>query len=201
MSTRSTLTQPPDLSAFIREVSLISRRAQDDPAALPTLVAEQLQALIAAGFALAEDHLVPNRARYGQRVLHIDPEGFFSVVGLAWLPGQRTPIHDHVAWCVSGVIRGVEEERRYRLMRDGKGDHLVRSGTRWMTRGEVGVLTPPDEDIHRVVNSGTELAVSLHVYGADIGVLGSSINRTFELPVVDTPSSDAEPVAWRTVLS
>ena len=41
----------------------------------------------------------------------------------------------------------------------------------------------PPGDIHRVRNGGTESTISLHVYGADIARLGSSVRRVYELPV------------------
>jgi hypothetical protein len=34
-----------------------------------------------------------------------------------------------------------------------------------------------------VRNRGTGIAISLHVYGADIARLGSSVRRTYDLPV------------------
>jgi predicted metal-dependent enzyme (double-stranded beta helix superfamily) len=42
----------------------------------------------------------------------------------------------------------------------------------------------PPGDIHRVRNIGDDTAISLHVYGADITRLGSSIRRTYDLPVM-----------------
>jgi hypothetical protein len=46
-----------------------------------------------------------------------------------------------------------------------------------------------------VRNIGRGLAISLHVYGTDIGVRGTSINHRFDEPVVtDRPG---ERVAWR----
>jgi predicted metal-dependent enzyme (double-stranded beta helix superfamily) len=44
-------------------------------------------------------------------------------------------------------------------------------------------FTPPG-DIHRVRNSGDVPAVSLHVYGADLSRLGSSVRRVYGLPVL-----------------
>jgi predicted metal-dependent enzyme (double-stranded beta helix superfamily) len=41
----------------------------------------------------------------------------------------------------------------------------------------------PPGDIHRVRNSGTGIAVSMHIYGADLSRLGSSIRRVYDLPV------------------
>jgi hypothetical protein len=44
---------------------------------------------------------------------------------------------------------------------------------------DVDGLLPPG-DIHRVTNTGTGLAVSLHVYGADLSLVGSSIRRRYD---------------------
>src|SRR4030088_2205646 len=50
--------------------------------------------------------------------LHTEPDGAFSVCAVVWRPGQQTPIHDHVAWCVVGVLQGAEDEELFAL-RDG----------------------------------------------------------------------------------
>lgn len=133
---------------------------------------------------------------YQQHVVHVHPEGRYSLVALAWLPGQSTPIHDHRCWCVVGVLEGDEQEERFRLHANGEGTWLERQGVRRYHLGQTCRLVPPDEDIHRVTNVGDAAAVSLHVYGADIRACGSSINRTFDLPVRDTSSGDTV-VAWR----
>ena len=36
-------------------------------------------------------------------VLHVEPDGAFSVLGLVWRPGQTTRIHDDITWCVVEV--------------------------------------------------------------------------------------------------
>ena len=43
-------------------------------------------------------------------LLYSEPGGTFSIVALVWRPGQVTPIHDHVTWCVFGVVQGEERE-------------------------------------------------------------------------------------------
>ncbi len=60
------------------------------------------------------------------------------------------------------------------------------------------MLVPPDEDIHVVENCGSELAISVHVYGDDIGLHGTSVNRVFpeELARADVPSTGFG-VSWR----
>lgn len=59
------------------------------------------------------------------------------------------------------MIQGAETETLY----DIDGDHLVELGQR--QRRSVSAVAPPD-DIHRVTNSGDDVAITLHVYGADL---------------------------------
>jgi predicted metal-dependent enzyme (double-stranded beta helix superfamily) len=99
---------------------------------------------------------------------------------MVWRPAQVTPIHDHVTWCVFGVLQGIEYEELYTLSADG--GYLQEVGRSQGLPGEVSGFAPPG-DIHRVRNSGDSVAISLHVYGADITRLGSSVRRIYELPV------------------
>src|SRR3954453_4076872 len=57
---------------------------------------------------LRPDHCVGDPAEYRQHLLHVADHGAFSLVALVWLPGQATPIHDHLSWCVVGVHEGAE---------------------------------------------------------------------------------------------
>ena len=118
----------------------------------------------------------PDPRQYRQHILHIDPCGRFSVVALVWLPGQETPIHDHVAWCASCVIEGAEYEQRFERAAPSE---LLPTECRINEAGAVSVL-PPGHDIHQVRCTGGARAVSLHVYGADISRLGSSIHITYD---------------------
>lgn len=119
-------------------------------------------------------------AGYRCHLLHAEPDGSFSVVALVWRPGQGTPIHDHVTWCVFGVIQGAEHEERYTLRDDG---WLEQAGTTVNVTGDVTGLAPPG-DIHRVCNVGPQTAISLHIYGTDISRLDSSVRRIYDLPVL-----------------
>ena len=148
---------------------------------------------------LDAQHCEPADDRYRQHIVHVHPAGRYSIVALVWKPGQATPIHDHRCWCVVGVWRGLERETTYDLHDDTGSHYLQRRRSVDAAPGEVSALVPPDEDIHRVENGGTSLAISIHVYGADISVLGSSINREFAPELVRTqPRSRATaPVSWR----
>jgi predicted metal-dependent enzyme (double-stranded beta helix superfamily) len=139
-------------------------------------IARRLQPLLAQDGWLAPEHRAPGADRYRQHLLYVSPCRRLSVVALVWLPGQRTPIHDHVAWCVVGVYRGLERETRYRLV-DGA---LERTTTIEAGPGHVEVLLPPAENIHSVQAGGDELTISIHVYGADIERLGSSVYRIYD---------------------
>lgn len=121
----------------------------------------------------AEDH-------YRQHLLHVDPARRFSVVALVWLPGHETPIHDHVAWCVAGVLTGREREHRYdRLSAPGEQGLLRTGATVFNDVGEVSVLTS-GPDIHQVTCASADKTISIHVYGADITNRGTSIQLTYD---------------------
>lgn len=129
---------------------------------------------------LQEHQCAGDSEYYTQHVLHVEPDGSFSVVALVWLPGQATPVHDHVSWCTVGVYQGQETETLYRVDGTGSSARLVMRDMGVNQQGSVTGIAPPG-DIHAVSNSGGDRAISLHVYGADIGKLGSSIRRTYDL--------------------
>jgi 3-mercaptopropionate dioxygenase len=165
-------------------------RAADADVTDPHAVARHLHRLIAADGWLAPADRAPGRDTYRQHLLHVSRCRRLSVVALVWLPGQTTPIHDHVSWCVVGVHRGVEREERYELVETATGPALSPAGSVLAPRGHVETLIPPDGDIHAVTAAGRETAISIHVYGADIELLGSSIHRRFdELPVLRTAAA------------
>jgi 3-mercaptopropionate dioxygenase len=159
-------------AAFLRD----AEARIDDPHA----IGDRLTALLAHDGWLPPEHQVPGIDTYRQHLLYVSPTRRMSVVALVWLPGQHTAIHDHVSWCVVGVYRGLEREIRYRLVEDGGRQHLLPVGSVVARPGHVEALVPPAEDIHSVTAAGDEMAVSIHVYGADIELLGSSIHRRFD---------------------
>lgn len=118
---------------------------------------------------------------YQSHLLYAEPDGTFSVSAMVWLPGQQTPVHDHVAWCVTAVLQGREHEEIFAL--DNGGQALRRTARNVNPPGSVSAFAPPG-DIHRVRNTGSTVAISMHVYGADISRLGNSIRREYALPVL-----------------
>jgi predicted metal-dependent enzyme (double-stranded beta helix superfamily) len=119
-------------------------------------------------------------AGYQTHLVHAEPDGTFSIAVMVWRPGQVTAVHDHVSWCVTGVLRGTEHEEIFAF--DAAGGLLTEIGRRQNPAGAVAGFAPPG-DIHRVRNAGDGVAVSMHIYGADLSRLGSSIRRVYTLPI------------------
>ncbi len=155
-------------------------RLRADWAETASLVADQLRLHLPGPQILTAEQRYGDPLGYRCHLLHAEPDGSFSVVGMVWRPGQATPIHDHVAWCVFGVLQGSEFEQRYLLHDDG---WLEEAGTAVNVVGDADGLAPPG-DIHLVRNNGAEVAISLHIYGTDISRLGGSVRRVYDLPVV-----------------
>jgi predicted metal-dependent enzyme (double-stranded beta helix superfamily) len=160
------------LTSFVSD----AERLLDDPHA----IGARLGALLAHDGWLAPEHRVPDRDHYRQHLLHVSPSRRMSIVALVWLPGQRTAIHDHVSWCVVGVYEGLERETRYRAVESGAERCLEPTGSIDAHPGHVEVIVPSVEDIHAVTAVGEGPTISIHVYGADIERLGSSIYRRFD---------------------
>jgi 3-mercaptopropionate dioxygenase len=155
-------------------------RQGGDWAGTARLVAGQLRLHLPGADILTGAQRRGDPAGYRSHLLHAEPDGSFSIVAMVWLPGQVTPVHDHVAWCVFGVLQGGEYEELFALADDGR--RLVPAGSAQNATGEVSGFAPPG-DIHRVRNTGAGVTISLHVYGADISRLGSSVRREYHLPI------------------
>jgi 3-mercaptopropionate dioxygenase len=143
-------------------------------------VARELERHLPSPGILTAEQRFGDPVGYRSHVLHGEPDGSFSIVALVWRPGQGTRIHDHVTWCVFGVIQGVEHEELFTL--DEGGECLVLAGANSNRTGDVSGFAPPG-DIHRVRNTGDQTAISIHVYGTDVSRIGSSARRYYDLPI------------------
>ena len=136
------------------------------------LVADQLRRHLPTPDMLTAAQRLGSPDAYRAHNLYVEPDGSFSIVALVWRPGQITRIHDHVTWCVLGVIQGVEHEELF----DADLNPVGRSSNHV---GDVSGFAPPG-DIHRVHNTGTETAISIHIYGTDVTRIGSSARRYYD---------------------
>jgi 3-mercaptopropionate dioxygenase len=145
---------------------------QADWAATAQLVAEQLRAHLPTPNVLTAEQRLGSPDDYVGHNLYVEPDGSFSIVALVWRPGQITRIHDHVTWCVLGVIQGTEHEELFDA-------DLNLLGSRDNQVGDVDGFAPPG-DIHRVRNNTGTTAISIHIYGTDITRLGSTARRYYD---------------------
>ena len=176
-----TTSMVPALATMTEEIRAIVSQGMSE-AETGGGVADVVSRYVGQATLLHPEHRIGDPERYKQHILHVEPDGSFSIVSLVWLPGQSTPIHDHVSWCVVGVHEGEEAEERFAVVENNGESHLTLVGTGTNPEGLVVWLSPPG-DIHRVTNTGAGTTISIHVYGADISVLGTSIRREYELPV------------------
>ncbi|HEV7933238.1 MAG TPA: cysteine dioxygenase family protein [Actinomadura sp.] len=173
----STVTRP-QLTSLVSAVrAVVDRHADWERTA--SLVTEVLRRELPGPDVLTTREQAGDPMTYQSHLLHVEPDGAFSVVAVVWRTGQVTPVHDHVTWCVAGVLRGVEQEE---LFSCPTGDHLVRVGDNANLAGSVTGFAPPG-DIHRVRNPDDGTTISLHIYGTDIGRIGSSVRREYVLPI------------------
>lgn len=119
---------------------------------------------------LAPEHRRTDADHYARNAIHLSDDGAFSLFALAWLPGQRTPVHDHGTWGVVGIVDGMLEERAFIRTDDradlDRGINLMRGGAVLLPPGAVTSFVPNPDHIHLTGNgSGTETCLSLHLYG------------------------------------
>lgn len=166
-------TEAPPRPGLARLVNRIGSRARlrAEPHLIARDVAEILTETAPGPELLTEAERAGDPEHYTRHTLHT--EAAFSVSAVVWRPGQITEIHDHLVWCSFMVIQGAETETLY----DIEGDRLVEVGERHRPTGSVSGAAPPD-DIHRVRNTGENVAITLHVYGADLST-GTSVRRVY----------------------
>jgi 3-mercaptopropionate dioxygenase len=145
---------------------------QNDERLTAQLVADQLRRHLPGPDILTTAQRLGDPDRYRAHILHVEPDGSFSIIALVWRPGQVTRIHDHISWCVFGVVQGVEHEELF-------DQQLRQLGVTDNYPGDVSGFAPPG-DIHRVRNISDITAISIHVYGADLSRVSSSVRRYYD---------------------
>jgi len=152
------------LRGFVQDMTRAVERHGADEARMLDEGETLLRGLVLHDDWLPEAFSAPSPESYRQYLLYCDPLERFSVVSFVWMPGHRTPIHDHTVWGLVGVMRGEELCEEYSAAIQKTGSHLSKPG-------DVDRVSPRIGDIHVVSNPGVEIAVSVHVYGANIGAV------------------------------
>jgi len=153
------------LRDFVQAMTgLVERHGGDEPHLLDA-AAKLLRDLVSHDDWLPDEFAAPAPDSYRQYLLYCDPQERFSVVSFVWMPGHRTPIHDHTVWGLVGVMRGEERCEEYSAALEKTHSHVSQAG-------DVDRVSPRIGDIHVVSNASAErIAVSIHVYGANIGAV------------------------------
>lgn len=106
-------------------------------------------------------------------LLYRDTEGTLSLSALVLPPGAATPVHDHLAWGLVGLYVGQQEEEVFGT--DAPvGPEDKYADLRLVVKNQLRVgsfyeLIPPTGDIHRVITTGAEPSISLHLLSNDVG--------------------------------
>lgn len=101
----------------------------------------------------------------GQWLIFRAADRSLSLFSLVVPAGAMTPVHDHLAWGLVGVYRGVQDEEFYRPG-DGRLEPVRR---RPVYRGDFYTLLPPRDDVHRVRTTSVQTSVSIHLLANDTG--------------------------------
>ena len=145
-------------------------------------------------------HFEENAEHYARNPIFVKDDDSLSLYSLVWLPGQWTPVHDHGAWGVVGVIEGILEERSYCCVdgqiRGDSGIRLERGGVILLDEGSVTSFVPRPNHIHiSGVPEDRERAVSLHLYGRNMNSFHIYDVEAGTRHLVDVPIQHAVPVA------
>ncbi len=106
----------------------------------------------------------------GQYALYRAEDGSLCLFSLVIPPGAQTPIHDHLAWGLIGVYRGVQDETVYRRMDDGRDESKAKlevARQQIVKHGQFYTLLPPLDDIHYVKTVSDTPSISIHLLAND----------------------------------
>jgi predicted metal-dependent enzyme (double-stranded beta helix superfamily) len=134
------------------------------------LVAAAKKKLVTSGLLLPPDLArIHPTAPYTRNLVHNDPRGRFTVIAILWGPFQETAIHDHINWCVVGVLDGTAHVTNYERLDDasapGKAELRIRESHVTGPGAVAALLPPPRSNIHRMANAGRAPTVTIHTYG------------------------------------
>ena len=106
----------------------------------------------------------------GQYALYRAEDGSLCLFSLVIPAGAQTPIHDHLAWGLIGVYRGVQDETVYRRLDDGHDEskaQLEVARRQTVKHGQFYTLLPPLDDIHYVKTVSDTPSISIHLLAND----------------------------------
>lgn len=168
------LVDVPQIRALIFETRRLTE-AIDDTSARVAALRPAFSKLLAADGWLPDEYSQPDfqsnmGGGIGQYALYRAEDGSLCLFSLVIPAGAQTPIHDHLAWGLIGVYRGVQDETVYRRLDDGRDEsratlEVARQQT--VKHGEFYTLLPPLDDIHYVKTVSATPSISIHLLAND----------------------------------
>ena len=115
----------PEIRSLIDDTRRLTREIADTPARVEAL-RPAFAKLLAADAWLPMEYGEPDLKSgmgggIGQYALYRAEDGSLCLFSLVDPPGAQTPIHDHLAWGLIGVYRGVQDENRLSAHRRWQG--------------------------------------------------------------------------------
>ncbi len=148
-------------------------KSQPDQATLFERGSVYLERFIRNPNAIPEEYQRPlgrgKRPNHGSYAL-FRCQGLF-ISSVVWGPGDYINPHDHRTWGMIGFMKNTIQETRYRRVDDRTREgyaKLEKDRTMLMKPGEVCLLVPDEDEIHRLDNFSDRLTVEIHAYGKDL---------------------------------
>jgi predicted metal-dependent enzyme (double-stranded beta helix superfamily) len=168
------LVDVPEIRTLIDETHRLIRDIADTPARVEALRPAFAKLLAADGW-LPRQYGEPDLESgmgggIGQYALYRAADGSLCLFSLVIPAGSQTPIHDHLAWGLIGVYRGVQDETVYRRLDDGKDERsatLEVARQQTVKQGDFYTLLPPLDDIHYVRTVSDTPSISIHLLAND----------------------------------
>lgn len=168
------LVDVPEIRSLIDETRRLTREIGDTRARVEAL-RPAFATLLAADGWLPKEYGEPDLKSgmglgIGQYALYRAEDGSLCLFSLVIPPGAQTPIHDHLAWGLIGVYRGVQDETVYRRIDDGADESKARleiARQQTVQHGEFYTLLPPLDDIHYVKTVSDTPSISIHLLAND----------------------------------
>jgi predicted metal-dependent enzyme (double-stranded beta helix superfamily) len=168
------LVDAPEIRALVDETKRLTKEIADTTKRVDAL-RPAFAKLLASDDWLPKEYAEPDLESgmgggIGQYALYRAEDGSLCLFSLVIPSGSQTPIHDHLAWGLIGVYRGVQDETVYRRTDDGRDEskatlEIARQQT--VSHGQFYTLLPPLDDIHYVKTVSDTPSVSIHLLAND----------------------------------
>lgn len=168
------LVDAPEIRALVEETRRLTETIADTSARVEAL-RPSFAKLLAADNWLPKEYGEPDLKSgmgggIGQYALYRAEDGSLCLFSLVIPPGAQTPIHDHLAWGLIGVYRGIQDETVYRRTDDGQDESkatLETARQQTVKQGQFYTLLPPLDDIHYVKTVSDTPSISIHLLAND----------------------------------